>query len=43
MHADNENLDILILDKGPSDGSDYFTETVEAEFSINVTKNQKNC
>ena len=40
--ANNRNKDILILDKGPTQGLDNATLTAEAEYSSNFSKSQKN-
>ena len=38
MHIDNKNKDILILDKGPTQGLDNNTLTAEAKYAINFTQ-----
>ena len=38
MHIDNTNKDILILDKGPTQGLDNNTLTGEAKYAINFTQ-----
>ena len=40
MHADNKKKDILILEKGPTDGTRL---TAEKEYSINFTGHNKKC
>ena len=40
--ANNRNKDILILDKGPTQGLDNTTLTAEAEYSVNFSRSQKN-
>ena len=41
VHAYKRNKDILILGKGPTDGLDDNTETLEAENSINLCEKQQ--
>lgn len=41
VHANNKTKDIVILDKGPTDGLDNITKTAEAEYSINLNEKQK--
>ena len=41
VHIDNENKDILILDKRPGNGFDDTTLTVGKEYSINFPVQQK--
>ena len=40
VHIDNKNKDILILDEGPTQGSDDTTLTAETKYSINFKRNQ---
>ena len=40
VHADNKKKDILILEKGPTDGTRL---TAEKEYSINFTGHNKKC
>ena len=42
VHIDNENKDILILGKGPTQGLSNTTLTIEAEYSINFSRSQTN-
>ena len=42
VHIDNKKKDILILGKGPADGLDDTTLTVEKNCSINFTEPQRN-
>ena len=42
VHIDNENKDILILDKGPTQGLDNTTLTAEAEYYINFQDHKEN-
>ena len=42
MYANNKNKDILILDKGQTQGLDNTTLTAETEYSINFSRSQKN-
>ena len=41
MHVDNDNIDILILGKGPTQGLDDTTLTAEAKFPINFKQPNK--
>ena len=41
-HIDNTGKDILILGKGPTQGSDNTTLTIEAKYSINFSRSQRN-
>ena len=44
VHTDNENKDILIFGKGPTQGLDDATLAAEAEYSINFSRsNRKFC
>ena len=38
VHIDNKKKDILILDKGPTQGLDDIALTAEAQNSINVLR-----
>ena len=40
VHIDNKNKDILILDEGPTQGSDDTTLTAETKYHINFKCNQ---
>ena len=40
-HVDNKKKDILILAKGPTQGSDGTTLTAEKKCSVNFTENNK--
>ena len=42
VHIDNENKDILILHKGPTQGLDNTTLTAEAEYYINFQDHKEN-
>ena len=41
-HIDNTGKDILILGKGPTQGSDNTALTIEAKYSINFSRSQRN-
>ena len=41
VHIDDENKDILILGKGPTQGLDDTTLTAEAEYFTNFTRSQR--
>ena len=41
MHLDNKKKDILVLGKGPTQGSDDTTITAEVEYSINFSRLNK--
>ena len=41
VHTDNKNKDILILDEGPTQGSDDTTLKGEAKYPINFTELRK--
>ena len=43
VHFNNKGKDILILDKGPAQGLDYFTLTAETQYSVNSTRPLKSC
>ena len=41
VYIDNKNKDILILGKGPTQGLDDTTLTVEAQYSINFSRSNR--
>ena len=41
VHIDNKKKDILILDKGPTQGLDDTTLTAEAHYSVNFSRSNK--
>ena len=41
VHANNKNNNILILDKGRTQGLDNTTLTAEAEYSINFSRSER--
>ena len=42
LHINNIGKDILILGKGPMQGLDYTTLTIERKFSINFPRSHRN-
>ena len=42
VHIDNKKKDILVSGKGPTQGLDDTTITVEAEYSINFSRSNRN-
>ena len=41
VHSDNKGKDILILGKGPAQGSDDTTLSAEAQYSVNFSRSNR--